>query len=477
MKEDRIFKKTKIIATIGPASASMEVLKELYLSGANVFRINFSHGTHNSHQKVIENIKKINLELNSSIGIIADLQGPKLRVGEIENNCVNLKIGEFVEFTTEDCIGTSKKIFVSYVDLVKDVKVGELILIDDGKIHLEITEILGEKSIKAKVLNGGIISSNKGFNLPHTNLTASSLSEKDINDIEFIVTQNIDWLAISFVRDEKIILEVKEILKKKGSTLKIISKIEKPQAIINIDSIINCSDALMIARGDLGVEIPFEEIPIVQKRIVKKCLNAAKPVIIATQVMESMINSPMPTRAEITDCANAVLDGADAIMLSGETSVGEFPVKVVETIDKIIRRTEEEAEVYFRNSKPTKDSTTYLSDTTCFNAVKLSEDIGAKAINGMTYSGYTAFLLASFRPKADIHIFTNNRSIINSLSLIWGVQAYYYDSYESTDDTISDIIDILLKKNKIKKGDYIVNTASMPIKEKGRTNMIKLSIA
>lgn len=477
MSKERIFKKTKIIATIGPASSSIEVLKELYLHGANVFRINFSHGSHESHQKVIENIKKINLELNSSIGIIADLQGPKLRLGEIENNHAELKRGDIVEFTIEPCIGTSKKMYISYAELINDVKVGELILIDDGKLHLEIIENNGINSIKARVINEGVVSSNKGFNLPFTNLSASSLTEKDKRDIDFIVTQNVDWLAISFVRDETIINEVKTLLKEKGSNLKIISKIEKPQAIMNIDSIIKCSDALMIARGDLGVEIPFEDIPIVQKKIVKKCLEYAKPVIIATQVMESMITSPMPTRAEITDCANAVLDGADAIMVSGETSVGNYPVKVVETIDKIIRRTEEESEVYFRNSKPTKDSPTYLSDTTCFNAVKLSEDIQAKAINGMTYSGYTAFLLASFRPKADIHIFTNNRSIINSLSLIWGVQAYYYDSYESTDDTISDIIDILLKKNKIKKGEYIINTASMPIKDRGRTNMIKLSVA
>lgn len=474
---NNVFRKTKIIATIGPASSSPEILKELYLKGANVFRVNFSHGSYESHKKIIDSIAQINLEINASIGIIADLQGPKLRIGEVENNRILLKRGEIIEVTTQPCISTAQKLYVSYKQLIDDVNPGEVILIDDGKVHLEIVEIIDTNTLKAKVTNGGILSSNKGFNLPMTNLSASSLTEKDKNDIDFIVKQKVDWLAISFVRDEKIIQEVKAILKAKGSTLKVISKIEKPQAIVNIDSIIKNSDALMIARGDLGVEIPFEEIPIVQKRIVKKCLISAKPVIIATQIMESMINSPMPTRAEITDCANAVLDGADAIMLSGETSVGDFPVKVVETIDKIIRRTEKEAEVYFRNDKPGKDSKTYLSDTICYNAVKLSEDIQAQAINGMTHSGYTAFLLASFRPHADIHIFTNNRSIINSLSLIWGVQAYFYDSYESTDETISDIIDILLMKKRIQKGDHIVNTASMPLKDRGRTNMIKISIA
>lgn len=471
------FRKTKIIATIGPASSSPEVLKELYQKGANVFRVNFSHGSYESHKKIIDTIAQINLELNASIGIIADLQGPKLRIGEVENNRILLKRGEIIEVTTQPCISTAQKLYVSYDKLIEDVNPGEVILIDDGKVHLEIVEKADNDTLNARVTNGGVLSSNKGFNLPMTNLSASSLTEKDKSDIDFIVSQKVDWIAISFVRDETIIQEVKALLKEKGSTLKIISKIEKPQAILNIDSIIKNSDALMIARGDLGVEIPFEEMPIVQKRIVKKCLISAKPVIIATQVMESMINSPMPTRAEITDCANAVLDGADAIMLSGETSVGDFPVKVVETIDKIIRRTEKEAEVYFRNVKPGKDSKTYLSDTICYNAVKLSEDIQAKAINGMTHSGYTAFLLASFRPQADIHIFTNNRSIINSLSLIWGVQAYFYDSYESTDETISDIIDILLMKKKIKKGDHIINTASMPLKDRGRTNMIKISVA
>ncbi len=471
----KIFRKTKIVATIGPATNKYETLIKLYEKGANVFRLNFSHGTHEDHEQVIKLTQKLNKEMNANIGIMADLQGPKLRIGKIQDNKIELKKNDVVTFTTKSCIGTKARIAVAYRRLPQDVKKGEIILIDDGKIELKILSTNKKDEIKAKVIYGGILSSNKGFNLPETQISASSLTKKDRLDLNFILTQPIDWIALSFVRDVKIVNLLRKKIRESGSTARIISKIEKPQAIKNIDAIIDHSDAIMVARGDLGVEIPFENIPIIQKEIVKKCVEHAKPVIIATQVMESMIDSPRPSRAEITDCANAVLDGADAIMLSGETSIGKYPIEVIKTIDKIVRRTEEETDVYYRNKRPQKNSPTFLSDAICFNACKIAEDVNASVINGMTYSGYTARMIASFRPEADIHIFTSNPKIINTLSLFWGVQVHFYDKFVSTDETILDVINILKSKKKIKNGEVMINTGSMPIKDRGRTNMIKIS--
>jgi pyruvate kinase len=468
-------RKTKLIATIGPASNSYTKLVELYHSGVNVFRLNFSHGRHDDHEQVIKHIVELNKEFDAHVSILADLQGPKLRTGLMQNNAIELKEGKSIKVTCEDVIGTKDIFSVTYEKLTTDLKVNEFILIDDGKLELQVEEILDAKTVQCKIISGGVLSSKKGFNLPNTKISLPSLTEKDRIDLAFILTQPVNWIALSFVRTAKEINELRDIIHQNDSPLKIVAKIEKPEAVKNIDSIIKATDAVMIARGDLGVEVAMEEMPLIQKNIINKCIQASKPVIIATQVMESMIDMSRPSRAEITDVANGVLDGADAIMLSGETSVGKNPARVIQTIDRIIRRTEQEDEIYNKHLLPDKNSKTFLSDAICFNACKIAEDVDAKAINGMTYSGYTAFMLASNRPKAEIHIFTSNLSLLNTLGLVWGVDVFYYDKFVSTDESIDDIIEILKNQKAVSSGDIIVSTASMPIRGHGRTNMVKIS--
>lgn len=468
-------RKTKIVATIGPASNSYEKLLELYKSGVNVFRLNFSHGRHDDHLQVINHIVRLNENCNAHVSILADLQGPKLRTGLMQNNAIELKEGSSIKVTCEDVIGTAELISVTYEHLSKDLKVGESILIDDGKLELQVAEIMNEKTIRCTIISGGILSSKKGFNLPNTKISLPSLTEKDRADLNFILSQPVNWVALSFVRTADEIYQLKNIILQHQSPIKVVAKIEKPEAVANIESIIKATDAVMIARGDLGVEVAMEEMPLIQKDIIDKCIQHSKPVIIATQVMESMIDMSRPTRAEITDVANGVLDGADAIMLSGETSVGKNPVKVIQTIDKIIRRTEQEDEIYHKHLLPDKTSNTFLSDAICFNACTIASEVGAKAINGMTYSGYTAFMLASNRPKADIHIFTSNKNLLNTLDLVWGVDVFYYNKFVSTDESIDDIIEILKKEQLVELGDIVVSTASMPISGLGRTNMVKIS--
>ena len=468
-------RKTKIIATIGPASNSYEKLVELYKSGVNVFRLNFSHGSHDDHEQVIKHLVQLNETHNAHVSILADLQGPKLRTGLMQNNAVILTEGDSIRVTHLDVIGTKELISVTYEQLTKDLKIGESILIDDGKLELKVAEILNDKEIKCTIIAGGVLSSKKGFNLPNTKISLPSLTKKDRIDLAFILTQPVNWIALSFVRTAEEIEELKDIIKENKSTIRVVAKIEKPEAVTNIDSIIKATDAVMIARGDLGVEVAMEEMPLIQKNIILKCIQNSKPVIIATQVMESMIDMSRPTRAEITDVANGVLDGADAIMLSGETSVGKNPARVIQTIDKIILRTEQEDEIYHKHLLPNKKSKTFISDAVCFNACTIASEVGAKAINGMTYSGYTAFMLSSCRPKADIHIFTSNKKLLNTLSLVWGVDVFYYNKFVSTDQSIDDIIEILKANNMVDLGDIIVSTASMPITGRGRTNMLKIS--
>jgi len=462
-------RKTKIVATVGPASNSIQILEELFFAGVNVFRLNFSHGLPAQHLEVIENIKKINKKHKSNIGILADLQGPKLRIGMIENNAILLKEGSKIIVSTKEVVGNQSIISVTYPHLTQDIKIGESILIDDGKIELKVTNILDNTRIECSIENGGILSSKKGFNLPDTEISIPSLTEKDIQDLEFIIRQEVDWIALSFVRKAEDITDLRQRIEAQKGTQKIIAKIEKPEAIKNIDSIIHETDAIMVARGDLAVEVPMEEMPIIQKNIIEKCIDQSRPVIIATQVMESMIEAPRPTRAEITDIANGVFDGADAMMLSAETSVGKYPVKVIQAMDKIIRKTEEQNKIYFKNLSPKKNSPTFLSDAICYNACKIAEDVNAGAIMGMTYSGYTAFMIASYRPKSKIFTFTSNPHLINQLSLVWGVESFFYDKFETTDQSIKDIIQVLKDAKKLKSNDIVINTASMPIKGRGRT--------
>lgn len=467
--------KTKIIATIGPASSSKEIIKQLMEEGVNVFRINFSHGTHEEYRKIIHTINELNEELNLHTAILADLQGPKMRIGEVENNKVILKTGSEIIITTEKCLGTAERIYLNYAQFPNDVKPGERVLIDDGKIGLEVISILSKTEVKAKIIEGGELSSKKGFNLPNTKISLPSLTEKDLNDLKFALDQNIPWIGLSFVRSARDIIELKQIINLHDHSARVVAKIEKPEAINEIDDIIKETDALMVARGDLGVEMPMQDLPIIQKMLVGKCLRAARPVIIATQMMESMMEHLTPTRAEVNDVANAVMDGADAIMLSGETSVGKHPVAVIKAAYKIVTKAETYSNIYNKKHQLELGTARFISDSICDNACYLARKVNAKAIVTNTFSGYTAFRVSCYRPKAGIYVFTANRKILNMLSLIWGVKGFYYDKFVSTDHTIADIKFIMRQKGLLKENDLVINIASMPITEKGMSNMIKLS--
>lgn len=468
--------KTKILATVGPASESMENLLSLIRAGVNVFRLNFSHGTHEQHQKVIDNILAINEKYHTHAGILADLQGPKLRIGKIKDNQLEIQQGDILTFVNEECIGTHEKIYMSYEHFASDVKVGEKVLVDDGKIVLEVVSTNGINEVKLMVLFGSVLSSNKGVNLPDTVVSLPSLTEKDLEDLDYILTQPVNWIALSFVRTGKDVKDLQRRIKAKKHIGKVVAKIEKPEAITNIKEIIKASDAIMIARGDLGVEVPIEKLPSLQKMIISKCIQKAKPVIVATQMMESMIKNPSPTRAEVTDVANAVLDGTDAVMLSGETSVGDHPSLVVEAMRKIIGEAEAGYHMIGKRPAPDPQSETFLSDTLCFNAPRLAEEIGAKAILGLTVNGYTAFKISSYRPEPQIHIFSDKQHMLSTLSLVWGVTCHLYTKFTTTDETIEDINDILKNEGIVDIGDIVINTGSMPLHKRFRTNMVKITV-
>jgi pyruvate kinase len=473
-------KRTKIVATLGPASTSAEVLEDMIKSGMDVARINFSHGSYENVETQIRNIRALNKKLGTHIAILADLQGPKLRIGVVENNGVELVAGKEIIISTKECIGTAERLYITYPQFPKDVNVGENILIDDGKLLLTVIDTNGTDEVKAVVSHGGILSSKKGVNLPNTRISLPCLTEKDLRDLDFALTQKVDWIGLSFVRNSEDIRELKMLIKNFGQHVptRVIAKIEKPEAIKDIDNIIYETDALMVARGDLGVEVPMQEVPVIQKMLVRKCLEQSRPVIIATQMMESMITNISPTRAEVNDVANSVMDGADAVMLSGETSVGHHPARVVSAMTKIIEHVEQESDVYNReNAAPEVDlrNPRFLSDSICYTAAKMAQRTNAAAIATMTHSGYTALKLASHRPKAKIYVFTDNHFILTTLNLVWGVQGFYYDSDISTDHTISDIKQILKVSGMVRSNDLIINIASIPLSEKGKTNMIKLS--
>ncbi len=468
-------KRTKIVATLGPASTDIGVIEQLINAGVNVCRINFSHGSYENVLTQIKNVRAINHKLHTHVAILADLQGPKLRIGVVENNGVELIVGKEIVITTKECIGTAERVYITYPQFPKDVKAGENILIDDGKLLLKVIETNGEDEVKSVVVYGGMLSSKKGVNLPNTKVSLPCLTEKDLKDLDFALEHNVEWIGLSFVRSVTDIVDLKAIIKKKNKSARVIAKIEKPEALNGIDNIIDMSDGIMVARGDLGVELPMEQVPLVQKMLVRKCLAASTPIIIATQMMESMITNFAPTRAEVNDVANAVLDGADAVMLSGETSVGKYPVKVIEAMTRIIKNVEAEESIYYKEHEPTTRNQTFVADSICFNACVMSKQADVKAIVTMTNSGYTAFKLASQRPQAKIFIFTDNESLLTTLNLLWGVQGFYYDKYESTDQTISETLEILKNKKLVVEDDLVINIVSMPMKEKGRTNMLKLS--
>ncbi|MCO6484763.1 MAG: pyruvate kinase [Saprospiraceae bacterium] len=467
---------TKIVATVGPASRSYEVLRQLVMEGVNVFRLNFSHGTHPQHEEVIRLIRQVNEELGTHVGILADLQGPKLRVGRILDDSMPIHPGDLLTFTSEDCLGTPEKIYMSYEGFARDVRPGEKVLVDDGKIVLEVVETDGSDLVRLKVLFGHELRSNKGVNLPDTRVSLPSLTEKDIRDLDFILSQPVDWIALSFVRSPEDLQDLRVRIEARHHPAKIIAKIEKPEAVRQIDQIVRASNAIMIARGDLAVEVPMERMPLIQKDIINLCIQWGRPVIVATQMMESMVTNPSPTRAEITDVANAVLDGADALMLSGETAVGDHPAQVIRTMNAIITEVEKRYSIQGRQPFPSPKSSTFLSDAVCFNAAKLAQEVGARAIVGMTTSGYTAFKVSSYRPMCKIYIFSEQEQILSTLNLVWGVHCYYYDRFTSTDDTIRDSIEVLKRDQRVKPGDVIINTASMPLHARLRTNMIKVSV-
>ncbi len=475
---EHTFHRTKIVATVGPACDTYDKLFELVKAGVNVFRLNFSHGSQQDKAQIIEHIRNINKTQPYNISILGDLQGPKLRVGEIENGGLEIVPGDILTFTSkEKVVGTKEKIYVSYPNLHLDVVVGNKILIDDGKLEVVVTETTAEGEVKVVVTYGGILRPKKGVNLPDTKISLPAMTDKDIADLDFIIEQELDWVALSFVRKAEDIIDLKKRLEERNSPIKVIAKIEMPSALEDLRNIIVESDGVMVARGDLGVELPVEKVPMAQRDIIRKCIHRAKPVIVATQMMESMIDRIKPNRSEITDVANAVLEGADAVMLSGETATGQHPALVVQTMKKIILEAEKTEYRYNREEdlKPQPKSPSFLSDAICYNACKLAKDVEADALIGMTQSGYTAFMLSSYRPKAPLYIFTKKRSLLNQLSLSWGVRAFFYDEEDSLDEIISDQIDILKERGFVKTDDLVVNTGSTPVHLHLPTNVVKIT--
>ncbi len=470
-------KRTKIVATVGPACDSYEKLLELAKAGVNVFRLNFSHGAYENKKEIIDHIRKINKSQPFNVAILGDLQGPKLRVGEIKDGQIELTEGEDIIFTTEKITGTISKVYVSYPNLTKDARVGERIFLDDGKMEVKVKSILNDKEILVSITIGGILTPKKGVNLPDSELTMPSMTEKDYADLDFIIENNLDWVALSFVRKTADIIELKNKIAEKKSKIKVIAKIEMPEALKNIRDIIVESDGIMVARGDLGVELPVEQVPIIQKELIKKCMHRAKPVIVATQMMESMMDRTKPNRSEVSDVANAVLEGADAVMLSGETAMGEYPTQVVQTMVKIILEAEKTLYDYNRDDilSPQPHSPSFISDAMCYSACKLANDTNARALIGMTQSGYTAFMLSSYRPKVPLYIFSKERTLLGQLSLSWGVRAFYYAEEESLDDIIFDQINILKERGFLKAGDVVVNTGSTPVELHLSTNIVKVT--
>ncbi|MFT6323251.1 MAG: pyruvate kinase [Halieaceae bacterium] len=471
----KVFKRTKIVATLGPATSSRETLKQMILEGVNVCRINFSHAVHKDLVHTIATIREIDRELNTHTGILGDLQGPKIRIGNLYAEPIMLEKGHQMVFTSKPYLGDKDRVHINYESFARDVAVDDKILVDDGKLVFKVVKTNKKDEVVLEVVYGGPLNSRKGVNLPDTKISMPCLTEKDLKDLDFALSQNIHWIGLSFVREADDIHQLRAIIEKNEKDCRIIAKIEKPEAVQNLDDIIEATDGVMVARGDLGVEIPLEEVPLLQKEIVLKCQKMAKPVIIATQMMESMIDNITPSRAEVNDVANAVMDGADAVMLSGETSVGIHPVEVIKVMARIVKQTETFDGIYNAQFQPLINTQRFVSDNICFAALDLAEKVAAKAIVTLTFSGYTTLKVASFRPKSGVYVFTGNRRLLKMMSLVWGTRTFFYDKFTSTDETIEDIKEILRESEFLEEDDLIVNIASMPIKSKGSSNMIRLS--
>ena len=468
-------KKTKIVATLGPASSTKEVLKGMLEEGVNVFRINFSHADYKDVAERIQMIRDLNEEFGFNAAILADLQGPKLRVGVMKDEVVVNPGDEIIFATGERFEGTKERVYMTYKSFPQDAKPGERVLLDDGKLIFEVVSTDGKSEVKTKVIQGGPLKSKKGVNLPNTNISQPALTEKDIEDAIFAIKQDVDWIALSFVRHAEDLMQLRELIEKHcDHKIPIIAKIEKPEAVKNIDSIVSHCDGIMVARGDLGVEVPAEEVPLIQKQLVLRAKKARIPVIIATQMMETMISSLTPTRAEVNDVANSVMDGADAVMLSGETSVGEYPVQVIRQMANILKSVEDSPLIKVPQMPPHIRTNRYITKSICFHAANMANEINAKAISTLTNSGYTAFQISAWRPSCYILVFTSNKRILTQLSLLWGVKAFYYDSFVSTDQTVGDINKIAKKHGFVSKGDMVISLASMPIAEKGMVNTLRV---
>jgi len=469
-------KKTKIVATLGPSVNSKKLLKEILEAGVNVLRINFSHANHDDVKKTINIIKDLNNEFNYNAAILADLQGPKIRIGEVKGE-YKVKKGDLISFKTGDkFISTNNDFYMSYSNFAKDVTAGETVLIDDGKLIFEIISTNQKDFVQAKAMLDGVIRSNKGVNLPNTIISLPALTDKDKADAIFAISQQVDWIALSFVRNSQDLIELNTLINKHSDVkIPVIAKIEKPEAVQAIDEIIQNCDGLMVARGDLGIEVPCEQVPLIQKKLVLKAKKNRIPIIIATQMMESMMDSLTPSRAEVNDVANSIIDGADAVMLSGETSVGKFPVEVIQQISKIIESVEYSSLISVPENPPQIQTDRYITKSICYHASHMADEINAKAIMTLTNSGYTAFQISAWRPHSNILVFTSNRRILNRLSLLWGVKAFYYDKFSSTDSTIEEISDIASSKGYISKGDFTISLAAMPIKAKGMVNTLRVN--
>jgi len=473
------FNKTKIVATVGPASNTYERLGMLVREGVDVFRLNFSHGSYEDHLSVINTVRRLNKDMRTNVGLLQDLQGPKIRLGEVEDGGVEIKRGDKIKLVCgEKEISTATRLSTIYLGLARDVKPGDQILIDDGKIELKVLATDRDKEVDVEVIYGGLVKPRKGINLPDSEVSAPSMTEKDIEDLKFGLEHNVDWIALSFARKAEDIRFIKNLIAEAGKTTRVVAKIETPDGLRNIDEIIALTDAVMVARGDLGVEVKMEEVPMAQKMIIEKCNKAGKPVIVATQMMESMITAPRPTRAETSDVANAVLDGADAVMLSAETAVGQYPAEVIRSMVATILSVESRSPKLFYKWWPV-DATapTFVEDSILSASCHLAKNTSARVLTGLTGKGYTAFQLAKYRPKADIFIFTDNRPLLTVLSLVWGVRSFYYDRFNSTDSTIADIKNILMTTGNLTQGNVFITTGTMPISERGRANMVKVSVA
>ncbi|SFE68425.1 pyruvate kinase [Alteribacillus iranensis] len=469
-------RKTKIVCTIGPASESPGVLKELMESGMNVARLNFSHGTHEEHRERIISIRKIAEETGKNIGILLDTRGPEIRTHQMTNGSIQLEKGQELIVSSEEVEGTKEKISVTYSNLADDLEPGKLILLDDGLIELEVIEIVGS-DVRTKVLNNGELKNRKGVNIPNTKLNLPGITEKDADDIKFGIENEVDFIAASFVRRPSDVLEIREILEiNEAEDIQIIPKIENQEGIDNIDDILEVSDGLMVARGDLGVEIPPEEVPLAQKELIKKCNTRAKPVITATQMLDSMQWNPRPTRAEASDVANAIFDGTDAIMLSGETAAGDYPVESVQTMSNIAKKAETALKYEEILSQRTKESRRSITNSISQSVSHTAFHLDAAAILTGTESGYTAKVVSKYRPESPIIAVTNTEKVQRRLSLVWGVTPLLGSVAKSTDEMLDSTVRASLKAGLVKHGDLVVITAGVPVGETGTTNIMKVHV-